>query len=187
MKGLGVELTDADLDKARASLAKDLNVAPAMLVDECRDLDMTEVQVDAWVREEAYVLRAEAWVGGHSMYTLFTTEFLNHLRRTGDYRAARSGAGFQEKVMSSSPHRHTQLGLTGAMNVYEQIANWQPPEDLDVYLAENNLGSRAEFYERLMAGVAAGLELFDFDVIEMSMIEDDGIDHAIKPKNSRGG
>jgi hypothetical protein len=38
-----------------------------------------------------------------------------------------------------------------------------------------------------MAGVAAGLELFDFEVIEMSMIEDDGIDHAIKPKNSRGG
>jgi len=187
MKGLGVELTDADLAKARASLAKDLKVDPEDLAKECLDLDLTELQLEAWIREEAYVLRAEAWVGGHSMYTLFTTEFLNHLRRTGEYRSARTGAGFQEKIMSSSPHRHTQLGLTGAMHVYEQIANWQPPEDLDLYLSENNLGSRAEFYERLMAGVAAGMELFDFDVIQMTDSEGDKLDHTLKPKNSRGG
>lgn len=185
MKGFGVELEESDLVEARAAIAADLGVAPGQLDDECAELDMTIEQVEAWVREEAYVRRAEAWVGGHSVYTLFTTEFLNQVRRLGEYRAARRGAAFQEKVMESSPHRHSQLGLTAAMAVYAQLARWTPPDDLDDYLSENNLGSRAEFYERLMAGVAAGMELFGMPLIDLP--EHEEIDHRMAPKISRGG
>ena len=189
MAAFGVELEQDDLERARAALAADLGVPLAQFADECRDLDMTPAQVEAWVREEAYVLRAEAWVGGHAMYTLFNTEFLNHLRRSGEYRAARRGAAFQERVAESSPHRHTQLGMAAAMAVYQQLANWQPPEDLDSYLNELNLGSRAEFYERLMTSVAAGMELFGMKAIDpklLGAVETD-IDHSMAPKNTRGG
>jgi len=181
----GMELTEADLQEARAALAEDLSVSPAQLNDECAALDMTAAQVEAWVREEAYIRRARAWVGGHSMYTLFTTEFLNHLRRTGEYRTARRGAAFQEKVMTGSPHRHAQIGLSAAMAVYSNLSSWQAPENLDDYLADNNLGSRAEFYERLMAGVAAGMEIFGMPAIELP--EDDNMEHHMVPKISRGG
>lgn len=190
MAGFGVEVGQDELDRARAALAADLGVSVGQLPDECRSLDMTPSQVDAWVKEEAYVRRAEEWVGGHAMYTLFTTEFLNHLRRTGEYRAARRGAAFQERVAESSPHRHTQLGMAAAMSVYRQLANWQPPDDLDAYLTDLNLGSRAEFYERLMTAVAAGMELFGMHAIDPALlgtaVEDD-TDHAIAPRNTRGG
>jgi len=185
MSGFGVELTPEDFSKAREAIAADLNVAPGVLIEKCLSMDMTEVQVQAWIREEAYVLRARAWMGGHSIYTLMTTEFLNQLRRMGEYEHNRRGAAFQEKMMESSPHRHSQLGLIGAMNAYQQLAHWTPPEDLDAYLSENNLGSRAEFYERLMAGVAAGMELFGLPLIEVN--DEDSIDHTLAPKNSRGG
>jgi len=185
MSGFGVELTQGDFGRAREAIAADLDVAPGALIEKCLSMDMTEGQVQAWIREEAYVLRARGWMGGHSIYTLLTTEFLNQLRRMGEYEHNRRGAAFQEKMMEASPHRHTQLGLAGAMNAYQQLAHWTPPEDLDAYLSENNLGSRAEFYERLMAGVAAGMELFGLPMIE---INDEGsIDHTIAPKNSRGG
>jgi len=189
MAAFGVEVDDEALDRARAALAADLGVSVAQFADECRDLDMTPAQVDAWVKEEAYIRRAEEWVGGHAMYTLFNTEFLNHLRRSGDYRAARRGAAFQERVAESSPHRHTQLGMAAAMAVYQQLANWEAPEDLDDYLAELNLGSRAEFYERLMTAVAAGMELFGMKAIDPSLLgaADDDMDHAMTPKNTRGG
>ena len=188
MAAFGVEVTDADMDRARAAIAADLGVSVAQLPDECRDLDMTPAQVEAWVREEAYILRSEEWVGGHAMYTLFNTEFLNHLRRSGEYRAARRGAAFQERVAESSPHRHTQLGMAAAMAVYQQLANWQAPDDLDAYLDELNLGSRAEFYERLMTAVSAGMELFGMQAIDPALLgAADHIDHSMAPKNTRGG
>ena len=185
MVGFGVQLQESDYEAARAAIAGDLGVSPDQLQEECASLDLTTEQVQAWVREEAYIRRARAWVGGHSLYTLFTTEFLNHLRRTGEYRATRRGAAFQERVMSRSPHRHAQLGLSAAMAVYSNLSQWKPPADIDVYLAENNLGSRAEFYERLMAGVAAGMEIFGLPMIELP--EEDALEHSMAPKISRGG
>jgi len=189
MAAFGVEVEPDDLDRARAALAADLGVSVAHFADECRDLDMTPAQIEAWVKEEAYVRRAEQWVGGHAMYTLFNTEFLNHLRRSGEYRAARRGAAFQERVAESSPHRHTQLGMAAAMAVYQQLASWEAPDDLDAYLTDLNMGSRAEFYERLMTAVASGMELFGMKAIDPALLgaEDDGMDHALTPKNTRGG
>ena len=87
--------------------------------------------------------------------------------------------------MSRSPHRHAQLGLSAAMAVYSNLSQWNPPADIAVYLAENNLGSRAEFYERLMAGVAAGMEIFGLPMIELP--EEDALEHSMAPKISRGG
>lgn len=185
MVGSGVELTEDDLRQAREALAADLRVSPAQFDDECAALDMTAQQIAAWIEEEAYVRRARAWVSGRSLYTLFTTEFLNQLRRGGEYRAARRGAAFQEKVMSGSPHRHVDIGLSAAMAVFSNLASWEAPEDLDEYLLEHNLGSRAEFYERLMAGVAAGMEIFGLPPIDLS--DDEDIDHRMSPKISRGG
>lgn len=188
LAAMGVEVDDVDLDEARATLAADLGVPIAQFADECRSLDMTPAQVEAWVVEEAYVRRAEKWVGGHAMYTLFNTEFLNHLRRTGEYRDARRGAAFQERVADGSPHRHSQLGMAAAMAVYEQLADWQAPEDLDAYLSGLNLGSRAEFYERLMTSVSAAMELFGMKAIDPALIgAADDIDHSMAPKNTRGG
>lgn len=188
LAAMGVEVDDTDLDEARAALAADLGVPVARFADECRDLDMTPAQVESWVVEEAYVRRAEKWVGGHAMYTLFNTEFLNHLRRTGEYRAARRGAAFQERVADGSPHRHSQLGMAAAMAVYGQLADWEAPDDLDAYLSGLNLGSRAEFYERLMTSVAAAMELFGMKAIDPSLIgASDDIDHGMAPKNTRGG
>ena len=189
MAAFGVEVEADDLDRARAALAADLGVSVAQFPDECRSLDMTPAQIEAWVKEEAYVRRAEEWVGGHAMYTLFNTEFLNHLRRSGEYRAARRGAAFQERVAESSPHRHTQLGMAAAMAVYQQLASWEAPDDLDAYLTDLNMGSRAEFYERLMTAVASGMELFGMKAIDPALLgaEDDDIDHAMTPKNTRGG
>jgi len=185
MESTGVQLTERDLQEAKQALANDLQVSIAQFEDECAALDMTAVQIAAWIEEEAYVRRARAWIGGRAMYTLFTTEFLNQLRRSGDYRTVRRGAAFQEKVMSGSPHRHTEIGLNAAMAVFSDLSSWEVPEDLDDYLLEHNLGSRAEFYERLMAGVAAGMEIFGLPAIEFS--DDVGMDHRIAPKTSRGG
>ena len=185
MVGSGVELTEEDRQEAREALAADLRVSAAQFDDECAALDMTAQQIAAWVEEEAYVRRARAWVSGRSLYTLFTTEFLNQLRRSGEYRAARRGAAFQEKVMIGSPHRHAEIGLSAAMAVFSNLSSWEAPEDLDEYLVENNLGSRAEFYERLMAGVAAGMEIFGLPPIDLTVDED--IDHRMSPKTSRGG
>ncbi len=185
MVGSGVELTKDDLQQAREALAADLQVSPAQFDDECAALDMTALQIAAWIEEEAFVRRARAWVSGRSLYTLFTTEFLNQLRRRGEYRSARRGAAFQEKVMTGSPHRHVEIGLSAAMAVFSNLSSWEAPEDLDEYLLEHNLGSRAEFYERLMAGVAAGMEIFGLPAIELP--DDEGIDHRIAPKTSRGG
>jgi len=189
LAAFGVEVDQEGLDRARAALAADLGVSVSQFADECRDLDMTPAQIEAWVKEEAYVRRAEEWVGGHAMYTLFNTEFLNHLRRSGEYRAARRGAAFQERVAESSPHRHTQLGMAAAMAVYQQLASWEAPADLDAYLAELNLGSRAEFYERLMTAVAAGMELFGMKAIDPDLLgaDDAELDHSMAPKNTRGG
>lgn len=185
MVASGVELTKDDLQQARKGLAADLQVSPAQFDDECAALDMTAPQIAAWIEEEAYVRRARAWVSGRSLYTLFTTEFLNQLRRRGEYRSARRGAAFQEKVMTGSSHRHVEIGLSAAMAVFSNLSSWEAPENLDEYLLEHNLGSRAEFYERLMAGVAAGMEIFGLPAIELP--DDEGIDHRIAPKTSRGG
>lgn len=184
MAGSGVKLTDEDYREASEAIAEDLGVQPEDLLSECASLDMTEEQVDQWIEEEAYLRRAEAWSKGHAMYSLFTTEFLNALRRSGEYRSLKTAAGFQESVARSSAHLHTGLGLQSALTQYESITGWSAPEDLDSYLDELELGPRAEFYERVMTGLAVERTMRDLPLLEVS--EQDS-SHKIEPKTSRGG
>lgn len=180
----GVELDDDDLARARADIASDFGVPLEVLADEARALDMTPAELDAMVVEQAYVRRAEEWMKVGSSHPLLTTEYLNLLRRTGRYRDARESAAFERSIGMRTSHRATSISLRTALETFSRLSQFDVPEDIEEYVDEMAMGSRAELYEQLITALATAWEVFGLPV-EAPEAER-AADIALTPRHSRG-
>jgi hypothetical protein len=185
MASSGVVLTPADIDRARTSLAADLGVTPSDLDAECRALDMTSAEVDAMVREQAYVRRAEEWMIVGASHPMLTTEYLNHLRRTGRYREAREATAFERSVGMHTSHRSTSISLRTALEAFSRLSDFDVPDDIEEYVDEMGMGSRAELYEQIITALATAWEVFG---LPLDAPDDAATaqDHSLTPRHSRG-
>mgnify|MGYP002143622684 CR=1 FL=1 len=102
---------------------------------------MTPSEVDAMVREQAYVRRAEEWMIVGASHPMLTTEYLNHLRRTGRYRDAREAAAFERSVGMHTSHRSTSISLRTALDAFSRLS--------DIYGFRVICGSVADCYRIL--------------------------------------
>ena len=184
MAATGVKLTEEDFLDARRALARDLGVDVSEFDDECRSLDMTVAEVEAMTLEQAYVRRAELWMIVGASHPMLTTEYLNHLRRSGKYREAREAVAFERSIGMTTSHRSTSISLRSAMETFSRLAEFTPPVDVDEYIDEMAMGSRAELYEQLITALGTAWEVFGLPV----ETPDDSapLDHAMTPRHSRG-
>lgn len=189
MAATGVPLNDEDLTRARAAIASDFGVSVEGLLDEAIALDMTPAELEAMVTEQAYVRRAEEWIKVGSSHAVLTTEYLNHLRRTGRYREARESAAFERSIGMTTSHRSTSISLRTALETFSRLSQFDIPEDIEDYIEEMAFGSRAELYEQLITALATAWELFGLPVEspEVDRTEVDRThDIAMTPRHSRG-
>lgn len=180
----GVELGEDDLARARADIASDLGVPVEDLASEARALDMTPAELDAMLAEQAYVRRAEEWMKVGSSHPLLTTEYLNLLRRTGRYRDARDSAAFERSIGMRTSHRTTSISLRTALETFSRLSQFDVPEDIEEYVDEMAMGSRAELYEQLITALATAWEVFGLPV--ESPEAERPADIALTPRHSRG-
>lgn len=178
----GVELTHDDLAAARAAIASDLGVPVESLADEAHALDMTIPELDAMVREQAYVRRAEEWMKVGSSHAILTTEYLNLLRRTGRYREAKESAAFERSIGMRTSHRTTSISLRTALESFSRLSQFDIPDDVEEYVDEMAMGSRSELYEQLITALATAWEVFGLPV----EAPDEHHDIAMMPRHSRG-
>ena len=184
MAATGVTLTEEDFIDARCSLARELGVDISEFDEECRSLDMTPAEVEAMTLEQAYVRRAEQWMIVGASHPMLTTEYLNHLRRIGKYREAREAVAFERSIGMTTSHRSTSISLKTAMETFRRLADFTPPADVDEYIDEMAMGSRAELYEQLITALGTAWEVFGLPV---EAPDESGLqDHAISPRHSRG-
>jgi hypothetical protein len=158
-------------------------------LDEAIALDMTPAELEAMVTEQAYVRRAEEWIKVGSSHAVLTTEYLNHLRRTGRYREARESAAFERSIGMTTSHRSTSISLRTALETFSRLSQFDIPEDIEDYIEEMAFGSRAELYEQLITALATAWELFGLPVEspEVDRTEVDRThDIAMTPRHSRG-
>lgn len=180
----GVELDDEDFARARAQIASDLGVPLESLLDEARSLDMTPVELDAMVMEQAYVRRAEDWMKVGSSHPHLTTEYLNVLRRTGRYRDARESTAFERSIGMRTSHRSTSISLRNALETFSRLSQFDVPDDIEEYVDEMAMGSRSELYEQLITALATAWEVFGLPVEAPKA--DRTADIALTPRHSRG-
>lgn len=188
LKDDGATLTVEDLERGRASLAKDLGVAPEDLISHARSIDMTPTRMRAWIEEEAFVLKLTDWKQFERLSIGILESCLQQLTRMGEYETTKRTAGLIESMASGSGHYETPLGLTTALKLQSTISSNElptDPQELDDFIAFMRLGNRAELYERLATLIAAHRELFDLPPIEFIPAEEE-LSHTLEPQTSRG-
>lgn len=188
MTDLGVVATEADRERARASIARDLGVSCDALAESAAGYDIDDRQLARWITEEALVLKALLWRQYERMSVGALDSCLQQLVRMGEYDNMKRSAGLVESVAAASAHSHTSLGLTTALKLQSTISsNPLPtdPDELDDFISFVGLGNRAELYERLSTMIAAHRELFDLPPIEF-VSADEELDHDVDLQTSRG-
>lgn len=188
MQDAGVELTDDDIARATASLAKDLGVAADELVASAHLFDMSQTRMRAWITEEAFILRLTDWRLYQRLSIGVLESCLQQLTRIGEYTNTKRTAGLMQSLASGSGHYETSLGLKTALKLQSTISQTPLPTEqaeLDAFVDYLGLGNRAELYERLATLIAGHRELFDLPPIEFVPAEEE-LSHELEPQTSRG-
>ena len=188
MQDAGVELTDDDITRATASLAKDLGIPADELVASAHLFDMSEVRMRAWITEEAFILRLTDWRLYQRLSIGVLESCLQQLTRMGEYQSTKRTAGLIESLAAGSGHYETSLGLKTALKLQSTISQTPLPTEqaeLDAFTDYLGLGNRAELYERLATLIAGHRELFDLPPIEFVPAEEE-LSHELEPQSSRG-
>ena len=153
---LGVVPSEQDHEHARAAVlarltARDDRDSAATL----RRLDMSDRDLERIVGDEAIALRFQRWLAAQAGYTRTTQAFIDQLRLDGRYEEARTEAGLFEQAASDAEGATTQPSLDRAIALHSALTGWESPSDLDRYIEDHQLGSRAELYDRLMVSLLA--------------------------------
>ena len=189
MRAEGVVLTDEDLSNARLAIATDMGIDVADLEQRARELDIRQDALREWIQEEAFVSRALEWQLYQRMSMGTLDRCLQILIRMGEYEGVRRLAGTFEGLARDSGHlTGVSMGLLTAIMVHKSITELDLPTEaaeIDEFCAYVGLGSRGEFYERLITFIAGHRELFGLPPITLVPPSEE-IDYVSAPQSSRG-
>ena len=188
MRDAGIDVNDDDRARAAQAIAKDLGVEPDELVERCHEFDMGPTRMEAWITEEAFLLRLRDWRQYQRLSSGVLESCLQQLARMGEYDNTKRTAGLLQSLASGSGHYEKALGLKTALKLQSAISSNALPTDdaeLDEFIDFLGLGNRAELYERLATLIAGHRELFDLPPIEFVPVEEE-LDIDLEPQTSRG-
>ena len=149
---------------------------------------MGPTRMEAWITEEAFLLRLRDWRRYQRLSSGVLESCLQQLARMGEYDNTKRTAGLLQSLASGSGHYEKALGLKTALKLQSAISSNALPTDdaeLDEFIDFLGLGNRAELYERLATLIAGHRELFDLPPIEFVPVEEE-LDIDLEPQTSRG-
>ena len=179
----------ADLAQAQQRLEQRMGVPRAEWSDPQVGLDLDESAARDLVFADAAIERVLRSFIGRPSQALSTTPFLNHVRRSGDYPRIRDAAGRQAH-QASLVELDPRMTAQDVVRAFAHLTGWVPPEDLDAYIDEQELGNPQELLllmsMTVRAAIADGVDVMAL-LADASGLSASPIDSAPpEPRPSRG-